>query len=287
MLLRLATLLILGLPAIRADAQLPVPELLAELAGGAAYAPPALDPAELADLAAGEAVVKVAAEPTGEDDEISTMAVWGLKLVDAPRLLLWLSVMGGNDERDYRLTPAMLSRGPDGAYVRYQHVDLPWPVRDRHWVIDCEKNTELAAATNGRAWQHVWALHEEGPSLLDAAFADGRIPGLTRDDLDDSVYLPANSGAWTMIDAGGNRTLIVASLDADLGGHFPDVIVRAFTKRKLASGMRTLVEMATRVHVNYDQAPVIHDGYGRPIAATEARRVASLWQDRRQLADAR
>jgi len=246
---------------------------------------PRLEADELAEIEAGEAVVSVTGTPDPDSaDEVSAMALTAFQLVDAPRLLLWLSVMGGNDERDYRLTPAMLSRGPAGSYVRYQHVDLPWPVRDRHWVIACEKTTGLAAATGGRIWEHTWQLHPDGPDLLYDAHAAGRIPKLDRDDLENAIYLPSNRGAWTMIEAGLGRTLIVARLDADLGGRFPDALVRAFTKRQLKAGLKTLAEMATRVDGNYDESPVIHTGGGEPISSQEAIRVAMRWREERQVA---
>lgn len=246
---------------------------------------PRLEGDEITEIESGQAIVRVTGTPDPQPgDEVSAMALTAFQLVDAPRLLLWLSVMGGNDERDYRLTPAMLSRGPAGSYVRYQHVDLPWPVRDRHWVIACEKTIDLAETTGDRIWEHSWQLHPDGPRLAYDAHAAGQIPKLDRDDLDDAIYLPSNRGAWTMIEAGEDRTLIVARLDADLGGHFPDALVRAFTKRQLKAGLRTLAEMATQVDRNYDETPVIHTGGGEPISAQEAIRVAMRWREERQVA---
>ena len=256
-----------------------VAEFYAAYAARAEFALPGLSADDLAELARGEAVIRVSGTPAPGTDEVSAMGVAGIKLIAAPRLLLWLSVMGGNDERDYRLTPLTLSRGNAGSYVRYQHVDLPWPIRDRHWVIDCRKNPGLAEATGGKVWEHSWALHTEGPALIDEAFTAGRIPKLSRDDLDDAVYLPANRGAWALVETGPDHTLVIGYLDADLGGRFPDPLVRAFTKRQLKAGLVRLEEMATRVHDNYDGEPPIHDGAGRPIAAPAALRVATRWRN--------
>lgn len=214
------------------------------------------------------------------------MGLYALKVIEAPRLLLWLSVMGGNDERDYRLTRATLGRDAPGSYVRYQHVDLPWPVRDRHWVIDCSKNTALAEASGGVVWEHLWDLHAEGPALLTAAMDAGHIPKLSHEALRDSVYLPANRGAWTLIDAGPQRTLVIAYVDADLGGSFPDLLVRTFTKRRLKAGLKVLEDMATRVHLNYSAAPPIHDGHGREISRESALQAARRWREVTQVASA-
>lgn len=243
------------------------------------FALPPLSGEDLVDLARGEAVIRVSGTPVAGSDEVSAMGVAGIKLIEAPRLLLWLSVMGGNDERDYRLTPALLSRGEAGAYVRYQHVNLPWPVRDRHWVIDCRKNPGLAEETGGALWEHRWTLHPDGPALLESAFAAGRIPKLDRDDLDDAIYLPANRGAWTLAELDPGRTLVIAFLDADLGGRFPDAIVRAFTKRQLKAGLVTLEDMANRVHDHYKGDPPIHDGWGEEIPAPAVLSVAMRWRE--------
>ncbi len=259
--------------------------LLADYAPHATLPLPELTPAELEELANGEAIIRLNGT-ADDDDEVSAMGIVGVRLLEAPRLLLWLSVLGGNDERDWRLTPATLARGERGAYVRYQHIDLPWPVRDRHWVIQCEKNLALAAASNDRAWEHYWSLHDEGPELLYAAHAAGGIPRLSRDDLDDSIFLPANRGAWGLIDAGEQHTLVVAFLDAHLGGAFPDRLVRGFTKRRLRAGFERLADMATRVHESYDGTPAIHDGQGAAIPAEAAARAAARWRERLQLAAA-
>ncbi len=263
--------------------------MLARYRAQTSAAAPALSARELAELASGEFVIRLSGEAAvgsgGEaaPEEIRSMGLVGLQVIEAPRLLLWLSVMGGNDERDYRLTRATFGRSAPGSYVRYQHVDLPWPVRDRHWVIDCHKNAELAAATDGVVWEHYWSLHEDGPALLEAALEAGRIPRLSRDDLQQAVYLPANSGAWTLIDAGPNRTLVIAYVDADLGGYFPDPLVRAFTKKRLKAGFELLAEMATRVHLNYDEMPLIHDGHGNAISSQDAVLAAMRWRDEVQI----
>lgn len=276
-------------PEPAADASAGIAGLLERYRAQAGTALPPLSAGETAELASGEFVIKLSGDALtgsgGERDaeDIRAMGLHGLQLIEAPRLLLWLSVMGGNDERDYRLTRATLGHGERGSYVRYQHVDLPWPIRDRHWVIDCHKNVGLAAASDGVVWEHSWSLHEHGPELLAAAMNAGSIPRLTRDDLDEAVYLPANSGAWTMMDAGPHRTLVIAYVDADLGGFFPDPLVRAFTRKRLKGGFELLAEMATRVHLNYDETPLIHDGHGEAISSRDANLAAMRWLDEVQI----
>ncbi len=237
---------------------------------------PPLSPDELDLLRSGEPVIKVP-EATEEDagDDISEFGLFGLKIVDAPRLLVWSTVMGAASDPPARLTRAYFSRLPQGAYVRYQHVNLPWPIKDRHWVILCEKNLELADSSNGRIWQHRWTLHNDGPQLLLDAHADGLITGLSRQDLDNSVYIPANRGAWTLADLGGDKTLVIGYFDAALGGLLPKMLVRSFTRRQMRAGMILIQDLTNEVHLEYDGEPQIHDGYGQAIMPQDVLRLAT------------
>lgn len=246
---------------------------------------PGLSSTETRDLLAGKPIVKVSGlKAHEEDDELVSVGVYGLKIVEAPRLLIWLAVMGGNDERDERLTTAMLSRSADGSYVRYQHIDLPWPVNDRHWVIHCEKNPQIALKSHGVIWEHRWNLAERGPAQLAEALHAERVQGLTASDLETAVYLPENQGAWTMIELDPRRTLVIAYLNADLGGRFPGPVVRRFTRSNLKAGLSSLQELGSRVHLNYSAERPIHNGFGELIGKQEALDAAAEWQQELRLA---
>ena len=190
---------------------------------------------------------------------------------------MWLTVLGGGGRSDDRLTSVVLSRMPAGTYSRYQHVNLPWPIRDRHWVIFCEKNLELADASAGVIWEHRWSLHETGEHLLQTAYEDGRISGLKMRTLNASVYLPANRGTWALFDLGQDKTLIVVFYDADLGGLLPGRLVRSFTKRQLRKYLEATRELTDNVLQYYDENSPIHDGLGSPISRKDAIDVARAW----------
>lgn len=233
---------------------------------------------DIGALIDGDAVVKVSGRPAaGSAEDIDGMGVYGFKIVDAPRLPIWLAVMGGNDERDPRLTTAMLARSDDGSYVRYQHLDLPWPVRDRHYVIRCWKEPRVADRSRGTAWEHRWDLQQNGGAFLQHALSEKRIPGLTNEDVGKAVYLPENRGAWAMITIDENRTLVIAYVNADLGGRFPGAVVRHFARSGLKAGLAGLRELGARVHLNYSEERLIHDGFGRPISREQALAAAARW----------
>jgi len=252
---------------------------LARYPGGGDIVLPALDTKELEALLNGEPVVRIETGRSGggdDDEPVGDMGVVGFRVVDAPRLLVWLTVMGVASEPDVRLTRATLSRADAGAYTRYQHVNLPWPIRDRHWVVYCEKNLDVALASRDSFWEHRWRLVEDGLTLIDAAHQQGAITGLSADELDKSIYLPANRGAWALTELDPGRTLVIAFFDGELGGFFPDALVRQFTKLHLREGLNLVSELSFTTWQEYSDDEPVHDGYGRAVRQHDVRQAALL-----------
>ena len=233
---------------------------------------------EIAALLEGEPLVSLS--PAMAAGSVSEFGVLGIHVIDSPKLLVWLTAMGVASEPDVRLTRAMLTEPEDGKYVRYQHVNLPWPIRDRHWVIHCEKDVSLAEHSGGEFWKHRWALVEQGESLLPPAIEDGRISGLSVRQLDKSVYLPANNGAWVTSAINDEQTLVIAYFEGSLGGLFPDAMVRRFAKIHVREGLKLVAELSATAHEEYRDSRVIYDGFGEPITVEEAneagRRIAGV-----------
>lgn len=255
-----------------------MPRLLAQFSRLSGIFVPELQPDDFQTLLAGESIVRASGESGPRADEgVDEMGLLGLQLVDAPRLLVWLTMLGGGGRSDGRVTSVRLSSMPTGSYARYQHVNLPWPIRDRHWVIYCDKNLELAQASAGAIWEHRWSLHESGERLLRTAFEDSRIPGLDMRTLDNSIYLPVNRGTWAVFDLGENKTLILAYYDSDLGGRLPAALVRSITKRQLRKYLEASGSLAGHILDHYDGTSPIHDGFGSPISRQNAIDAARAW----------
>ena len=244
---------------------------------------PDLSPAEANALLAGESFVTVFDDPgSGRANDAGAMRVAGMQVVDAPRLLVWVSVLGESDELSRKVKHTLLANEPAGAYVTYQHMDLPWPFKDRQWVILSEKNLALAEKTGGRIWEHRWSLVPRGEDVLEIAHAEGRISGVTRQQLDDSVYLAANRGAWILFDLGHERTLVATYLDVDLGGRFPGALVRSFTKRQLKSELQALKGLSG-ADSTYNEQPMVHDGHGLPISRLTVLEASGPWPTQSRL----
>ena len=261
-----------------------IPRLLEQYSRQGDFQLPTFSVSDLDRLAAGEAIVGVFHEPIQSPTKaVDTTLLVGWQVVHAPRLLVWLSILGGSEESSARLNHVVLMRRTAGAYVSYHHMDLPWPFKDRQWTLLCEKNLGLAEASHDVIWEHRWSLLPRDDAQLETAYERGLIPGLTRRALADSVYLRANRGAWILFDLGASGTLVAASMDVDFGGHIPDTLVRSFAKHQL----RTFLESLSALRgAHYTETPLIHDGRGLPITREAAKTAARFQANQARLAKA-
>ena len=226
---------------------------------------PQLDSDKIQAIARGESVV-LAQAISENGDEVSSLGLVGIQLVDSPRKAVWLAMLGATKRADKRLTRAILARGSPGSYTRYQHINLPWPFRDRHWVIHCSKDTSVAERTGGLFWEHRWQLDRNGLELVKAAVDSGKIPELNARQIDKSIYINANQGAWITAETSDNQTLVFGVVAADLGGFFPKPLVKSFTRNRLSAGLQNIKALSEIAMEAYAGNPVIADGFAEPIA---------------------
>jgi len=264
-------------PLLDGDVAEKVPRLLAQYSEQGDLRLPNLSPAELETLATGTPLLTLYRDPTAEPgDKVHAMGVVGWQVLKAPRLLVWLSLLGGREDSSARRQHVVLTRRPAGTYISYHHIDLPWPFKDRHWLLLCEKNLSLASESHDDIWEHRWSLLPPDDSQLEAAYDTGAVPGLNRKAFDDSVYLTANQGAWIVFDLGAEGTLVAASMDIDLGGRVPDALVQSFAKHQMREFFESLNALSG---AHYAARPVIEDGRGVPITEEAALREVRNWAE--------
>ncbi|MFK8014398.1 MAG: hypothetical protein AB8G17_03000 [Gammaproteobacteria bacterium] len=209
--------------------------------------------------------------------------VVGYQLIERPRLLVWLATLNASAEHSQRLTEHLVDDDDAGTSIWYQHLNTPWPVRNRHWVIRNDKNTEIAKATSGLVWEHNWELAERGQDTALNLLLNDDVEGLDEKDADSSIYLTVNRGAWTMFAVNDEVTLVVAHTTADMGGWIPESWVARFSSRQLTHVLKNLTAKADTVHKDYTGDYTVFGGDGVPIApsqASDVRRQFHLSQDR-------
>ncbi len=202
--------------------------------------------------------------------------IWALRLVDAPRVAAWLAALHPHFAPSDRVTEKWLETDDRGRSLWYQHIDLPWPVRSRHWVIRIRNALAIAAATEGRAWELSWDLEPGGREIGFDAVERGLVPDIDLDAARGSRYLIANTGAWTMFDLGAEGTLVAYQLTLVLGGWLPEALAARFARGELKSVLETVARNAPEVVQIYDPEEwTIRGGDGHAISLAEARAAAT------------
>ena len=233
---------------------------------------PPLDDEQLEELRTGEVVRFRWRQPipgeTEEGEPRESHRVVAFHLVEAPMVRVWLAVLDPHFPADDRVTEVFVEHDDRGNGTLYQFMDLPWPVRNRHWVIRVRKGIDVAAGSQGRIWQHSWNLIEHGEEIAYEVVAAGRAEGVDLDEAKGARYLEANIGAWALFALDENLTLMTFQATVELGGWIPDRLAARFAAGSLEKLCRTVAANSATMPEHYDvhHAP-IYGGDGLPIAA--------------------
>lgn len=211
-------------------------------------------------------VVKVRRRQVLDGDTESHHRVVGFLLVPQPRLDVWLTALDPNFSSSSILTDHRIDRDDTGWSRWYQHVRLPWPITDRHWVIDIDKRRDVFDASQGLIWEHRWHLADGGEQIARDLVARGEVRGLTAKDIEDAVYLPANRGGWVLVELTPDQTLMVYHVSTDVGGSIPESWIATFAMSQLDELLQQVARASASIHDTYDPTGgPIYDGGGQPI----------------------
>lgn len=201
--------------------------------------PPRLSEADLRRIAAGETVRR---RVSGSGTDRAQGAMWSPLSKEA----LWIAIL--DDKHDTIVSGLREEQLPGTTPNRkllFQHIDLPWPLTDRQWVIDLSNNRALYQATEGRVWERTWTLAD--PTLATHPDPEG-------------VWLPANDGAWFLASAGGG-TLAVYQVHTLIGGIVPDEVATRWALSSLREMLDHVSRRATVLGPHYQGA---HEVMVRP-----------------------
>ena len=172
-------------------------------------------------------------------DTAASGRVVAVGVIHASRPAVWLALTDDHlsDNVD-SLTEVALRGAWSSPKTLYQRLDLPWPVTDRHWVIDLRNNATLAAAG---VWERAWTLDR---AALLTAREHTDIAGF-----DAAAAIATNDGSWLLVSIDTHDTLAVYQARVQLGGALPDGAVDAFTRGQvdgLYSGIRKGAESLSK-----------------------------------------
>lgn len=257
----LSTLLSTALARPPTDAE--VRTALGEFASGAAYKLAVLEPSQHEELLAGE-VVRFVDVPAGAD---GVRRVTALMITDVPRAQMWLACQDPHFTSDPSVHELRLALKPPDDALWLGLVDLPSPVSDRRWVVRSWNNHALAAATEGRAWEHPWELASTDPGALRSRIAAYEAEPVTAEMFDAAVVTPVNHGAFLAIRLPGAHTLFGYHATFDPGGGLSDWLVARWAHAGLERGFRRYEARGRDVipnHYGAGHLPVV-GGDGAPV----------------------
>lgn len=208
---------------------------------------PLLDADQVQRLLEGE-VVKLRETPNGSE---APQRVVGFFVLDAPRSDVWIAAT--DPHASYSgglLKETRLVEDATGG-VWYQHLKLPWPVQDRHWLIRIRRNADLAAKSKGLIWEHAWSLDENGETFIPQFIQSGHIADVSLEVAQKSIYTPVNHGAWITIAMPEDRTLLVYHVTSVVGGSIPDSFVAEWSMLTLEKLLREVGEYARGIPAHY------------------------------------
>ena len=223
-----------------------------------------LDARSVAQLRDGDVVYRKVsvARADGTDNDSTTLRIVGYRVIDRPREALWLAALAYDAGYSRRLTEHLVVNNGDGGASWYQYINMPWPLKNRHWMIETGKDVALASATGNRLWEHYWQLVDNADTRIDALLASESVSGISPADGDRAVLLPLNNGAWVMGELDANRTLVILHATMDMGGIIPDRLVASYTGRQLRSMLSKIEQDADNIWQHYNERYIIYRGDG-------------------------
>lgn len=238
----------LGAGQSTASADALIPEALRDFNEGARFPLPTLSPSQIERLVQGK-VLKL--REVGESSDQPQRAI-GLLRTHQSAASLWLAARDAHYTAVDELVEVRLT--PEGQWpsVWYQHLDLPRPFSDRHWVVDVVDTHGLARASDGRCWEHAWQLSQDGLPTAEEALDAGRVPGIDSERAADAIYTPVNRGAWLVIDLGDGTSLLGYHVTSVIGGAVPDKLVADYTLFTLGKLLKGVAGRADEVVDHYD-----------------------------------
>lgn len=213
-----------------------------------AHPVPLLSGKQIDELFAGD-VVKIRQKP-GTVDEPQTAV--GYILIDESREAVWLAATDPHFQPIEKLTEYQISADGLGSSTWYQHFDLPWPVADRHWIIDLKNGEGVFEKTRGRVWELQWDLRKGGAPQAMKLVGERKVGGITLETARRSIYVPVNQGAWVAITLPGERTLLVYHATTVVGGMVPDSLVVRFAMSALDELLYGVSERASNMKAHYE-----------------------------------
>jgi len=207
--------------------------------------PPPLDPGMWAELDQhGVARRRVAPTVEGGPETALGLDRWPVSKSEA-----WLSITEDSKVKAVKGLTEIVLRGRWGSNkLLYQHLDLPWPLQDRHWAIALQGNPALAKSSG--VWERSWKL-----DLAAMELAAPRMGSVYQE----ALVTPVNEGGWLLVELAPRDTLVLYQARASFGGGVPDSAVEGWALSNMVELLQKFEQGALGMRSSYghgcDQQP--------------------------------
>jgi len=204
------------------------------------FGAPTLSSEAMAKIRSGETVWEDTDLPNGE----RLLLISGL--VQAPPAAVWVAILDdAHNGLSERITEHQLQGSLPGKKRLYQHLALPYPVSDRHWVLNILTDIPLYKTSAGKIWRRAWDLDPLGESVF--ASLEPKDKALIKS----GVWTPKNRGEWLILPVGKDSLVIYRGL-FDIGGRVPPSLSQAMGSQSALDLFNQLQRLSDGVPNHYD-----------------------------------
>ena len=160
----------------------------------------------------------------------------GMMWTSIDRNQVWIAILDDvHDTLVNALTERRLGHSQAGHKLLYQHLNLPWPVQDRQWVVEIQNNLAIADQSNGMLWERSWDLAD---------------PERMPEPDPNAIWVPVSNGSWLLVPIDGG-TLVIYHTRSAIGGRIPDEVVTRWAMATLDEMMLHITERAASIPDHY------------------------------------
>ena len=182
-----------------------------------------------------------------EDTEDGKRLVVISGVVHAKPAAIWIAILDdAHNGLSERITEHQLKGSRPGHKFLYQHLSLPFPMSDRHWVLEIQTDTQIYALSGQKIWRRAWDLDARGEAFLSQLDANEKAL------IKDGVWTPENRGEWLILPQQGESLVIYRGV-LDIGGKIPASISQAVSSQSALDLFNQLQDLANKVPAHYDK----------------------------------
>ena len=195
--------------------------------------PPPIPPETYAKAQSGQTVTSL-----DKVEGVDRKVAWGVTVVPYPIQQVWSAVNDFSDRTDYsKVEFSEVQQGEHCGSGRqvFQYLPIGFPVSDRWWVTTLRINEDLAQASGGSVRELYFRASTEPEKLKTEA---------AREKAESGVPVGFSEGAWLLIAAGDDHTIVEYHASSDPGGSVPTSFANAFATGGVKSTLEAVIKLA-------------------------------------------